>query len=152
MRISGQWVVGRWAVFAAATDWITKVVAEQTMPPGVALPLGTRLELSHNTGVAFGGLADAPDLVVLGVVAIGILGLSWAILGGALPGGIPGGLLLGGALANLVDRLEGGGVTDFIDLGAWPSFNLADAYLTVGVVLVLLGAIRMPDGPRSARG
>ncbi|WP_196189466.1 signal peptidase II [Conexibacter sp. W3-3-2] len=142
MRISGQGWVLRWALLAAATDWLTKVVAEQTMPPGVGLPLGARLDLSHNTGVAFGGLSGAPDGVVLGVVAVGIAGLGWAVVSGVLPGGIAGGLLLGGAIANLVDRLEGGGVTDFIDVGAWPSFNLADVYLTVGVALVLLSAVR----------
>ncbi len=124
------------------TDLLTKVIAERALSSGVELGLGARLELSHNTGVAFSGLAGAPSPLVLAVVVTGIAGLSWAILRGALPGGVAGGLLLGGAFANLVDRVEGGGVTDFIDLGAWPSFNLADAYLTAGVLLLVLRVAR----------
>ncbi|HEY58156.1 MAG TPA: signal peptidase II [Anaerolineae bacterium] len=48
------------------------------------------------------------------------------------------GLVLGGALGNLVDRLTQGVVTDFIAVGAFPVFNLADASITVGAVAILL--------------
>lgn len=107
--------------------------------------------------MAFGGLSGAPNAIVLAVVTLGVAGLGWAILSGALPGGPAGGLLIGGAVANLADRLEGGGVTDFVDVGAWPSFNLADVYLTVGVLLVVVSLARAgarstpdpaPPGPR----
>lgn len=158
MRTSAQRPLLAWAAFAVATDLATKVVAERTLTPGVDLSLGARLELSHNTGVAFGGFAGAPDAVVLAIVTLGIAGLGWAVLRGSLPGGLAGGLLIGGAVANLADRLEGGGVTDFIDLGVWPSFNLADAYLTVGVLLVVISVARdearsTPDrGPHEQPG
>jgi signal peptidase II len=49
------------------------------------------------------------------------------------------GLQLGGALGNLIDRIRLGHVTDFLDFGSWPVFNLADASIVGGVaVLVLL--------------
>ena len=47
------------------------------------------------------------------------------------------GLLLGGTIGNLIDRLVYGYVIDFIDLGFWPSFNLADSFSTIGVFLLL---------------
>ena len=48
------------------------------------------------------------------------------------------GLLLGGIAGNMLDRLVFGRVTDFITLGWWPSFNLADAASSCGVALLLL--------------
>jgi signal peptidase II len=52
---------------------------------------------------------------------------------------LPTGLLLGGALSNILDRVRDGSVTDFIKLPlGWPPFNLADAAITVGVVILAL--------------
>jgi signal peptidase II len=47
------------------------------------------------------------------------------------------GLLLGGTLGNLIDRLVSGfgGVTDFISIGIWPAFNLADSAIVIGIFL-----------------
>jgi signal peptidase II len=47
------------------------------------------------------------------------------------------GLLLGGAVGNLIDRIRLGEVVDFIDVGAWPVFNLADSAVVVGVILII---------------
>ena len=49
------------------------------------------------------------------------------------------GLQLGGAAGNLVDRLRVGRVTDFISVGNFPVFNVADSSITVGVLVLLLG-------------
>ena len=52
---------------------------------------------------------------------------------------LPTGLLLGGALGNILDRIRHGDVTDFVKLPlGWPPFNLADACITVGIVLLFL--------------
>ncbi len=60
------------------------------------------------------------------------------------------GLILGGALGNLVDRIAYGAVTDWIDVGfgtsRWPTFNVADMGVTVGVLLLGLFLLRSPDG------
>ena len=62
---------------------------------------------------------------------------------------LPTGMLLGGAIGNILDRLRDGAVTDFIKLPlGWPPFNLADASITLGVVILFL-ADRSP-APRSA--
>ena len=59
---------------------------------------------------------------------------------------LPTGLLLGGAFGNVVDRLRGGSVTDFVKLPlGWPPFNLADASITIGVLLLFL-VIEGPGG------
>lgn len=149
MRTSGRIVrvaVGVAAVGAA--DLVSKLLAERHLADGVALAGSARLHLSHNTGMAFGALAGAPQALVVSVVVACVLALAWAIQRGLLAGGsLAIALILGGALANLVDRLEGGGVTDFIDIGAWPSFNLADAALTTGIAVVLWRSFSAPVEP-----
>jgi signal peptidase II len=56
------------------------------------------------------------------------------------------GLILGGTIGNLIDRLRFGGVTDFISIGWWPAFNLADSAIVVGAIIfaccLLLLAVR----------
>ncbi|MBA3301601.1 MAG: signal peptidase II, partial [Thermoleophilaceae bacterium] len=49
---------------------------------------------------------------------------------------LPAGMLLGGALGNLVDRAREGAVIDFIDPARWPAFNLADAVIVAGVLML----------------
>ena len=50
---------------------------------------------------------------------------------------LPVGMILGGAVGNLIDRAREGAVIDFIDPIAWPAFNLADAFIVVGVFALL---------------
>jgi len=47
------------------------------------------------------------------------------------------GLILGGTVGNLVDRLRVGQVTDFLDVKIWPTFNVADSAITVGVIILI---------------
>jgi signal peptidase II len=54
---------------------------------------------------------------------------------------IGGGLLLGGSIGNLIDRASRGGVTDFIAIGPWPPFNVADIAITSGAALLVLALI-----------
>ena len=53
------------------------------------------------------------------------------------------GLLVGGSVSNLADRLRDGHVTDFIHISHWPTFNLADSFIVIGVALLALGLIRV---------
>ena len=62
------------------------------------------------------------------------------------------GLLAGGALGNLIDRLFAGEVTDYIDVGSWPPFNLADVAITAGVVLMVLIYLRDAEDGAEAEG
>ncbi len=58
--------------------------------------------------------------------------------------------LLGGALGNLVDRMDGGagGVVDYLHTGWFPTFNLADVFVVGGVGLLILGTILFPPAAR----
>ena len=51
------------------------------------------------------------------------------------------GLVLGGSIANLIDRVRLGHVTDFLDFRYWPAFNLADTFIVVGVAALLLALV-----------
>lgn len=104
-----------------------------------------QLRLSHNSGVAFGMLAGNGKLVGLLVPAV-LLAIAVVIIRSrpATMGWLGAGLLIGGGLANAVDRLGDGRVTDFIDVGIanqrWPTFNLADIFITFGCALLVIDA------------
>jgi len=104
-----------------------------------------RLSLSFNSGIAF-GLAQGFTPLLVGivvVVVVALLGLGRSVTTPATAVAL--GLVLGGALGNLADRLlrhHGGAVIDFIDLGWWPVFNLADAAITCGAALLVLRGMR----------
>ena len=135
---------------ALAADGLSKIWAEQTLElyqPWPILGDFFRFALGYNTGVAFGMFANggAGPLIVTGLVILGLM--AWfgrALQSGQFPApaGWPIGLLLGGAIANFVDRLIDGRVTDFLDVGMgptrWPTFNLADSFIIIGMTWLLL--------------
>lgn len=140
------------AVVAVVADALTKLAAVQWLTDPVELA-GLTLYVTRNSGVAFSLGADQPAAVVLAITGLAVSALAVAAWRGHLGGPVPSGLMLGGGLANLIDRAIGGGVVDLFDLGWWPVFNLADVFITAGVALVLLTAIghdRDPDGPEAA--
>lgn len=143
----------RGAALAAAVgtlDVATKRLAESELGEPVALFAGARLEVGHNSGIAFGGLAGLPWWVLVLATACVLLGLLTAVRAGRLPIAWPAlGLLLGGALGNVVDRVGDGRVTDFIDPPRWPAFNVADIAITCSIALILWQATR-DDGRRQA--
>jgi signal peptidase II len=137
-------------VIAVSLDWLTKAWAERTLELYQPVPIAGqsfRLTLGHNTGVAFGLFANGGQwpLIVTGVVIFGlVIWFIQTLYTGQLPtvASWPIGLLLGGAIANFADRLWDGRVTDFLDVGwqttRWPTFNLADSFIMVGLVLLLV--------------
>jgi signal peptidase II len=94
-----------------------------------------------NTGAAFGLFQDQSfALTIVAIVGIALLlvyafiirprfSLDNLLTRSAL------GLILGGTIGNLIDRLRFNGVTDFISIGIWPAFNIADSAIVVGVIL-----------------
>ena len=117
-------------------------------------------DITHvkNTGAAFGLFAGATSPyrpILLNAVAFAVFllvlvyafrsSVHWKRLQLALAG------ILGGAVGNLIDRIGSGAVTDFLRVHAadrweWPSFNVADSAITVGVVLLALDIWKNPDG------
>lgn len=100
-------------------------------------PLG--LTLSHNSGVAFGLAGGAgAGLVLVGLGALGVIAYVFARSAAKPWMWVAVGLIAGGALGNLADRVRADAVTDYVDVGSWPAFNLADVAITCGVVLLVL--------------
>ena len=126
-------------------DQLTKGLIVLTMEPGISIPQSGLIRLTHitNTGGAFGLLANETTfLAVASVAGIGVLLVFYRTQhgGGALLRGSIG-LQLGGAIGNLVDRVRLGYVVDFIDIGAWPVFNLADSAITIGLIGLILNLV-----------
>lgn len=140
------------AVLLAAVDQVTKRWALAALEPGscaqpdacIDLFAGVRLHLVFNTGAAFTtGSGFGPLLAVLAFVMIGVL-LVMAAKRPDRRGAVLLGIIAGGAAGNLADRvfraddgLFSGAVVDFIDLGWWPVFNIADVAIVVGVIAVI---------------
>ena len=92
-----------------------------------------------NTGAAFGLLEDQRLLlIIITIVVIGVLLWEYKRLRQHTTTTIFGGMILGGALGNLYDRIFTGVVIDFIDVGFWPRFNIADSALTVAVIGLII--------------
>lgn len=138
-------------VFAA--DQAAKAAVEAHLVPGqYAEVLGPlELTLSHNRGVAFGLAGGAGvKLVLTTAVALAVIGYLFA-RNPQRPGmWVAVGLLAGGALGNLADRIRADAVTDFVAVGSWPPFNLADVSITLGVLLLVYLYMRdaEPEGAK----
>ena len=144
-------------------DWLTKTWVEQVLVPFQPVPLAGqlfRLTLGYNTGVAFGMFANGGvgPLVVTGLIIAGlVIWLVSTLRSGELPPTTawPIGMILGGAIANFADRLPDGRVTDFLDVGfgptRFPTFNLADSFIVLGVTLLLLFSVTDKQSERGGR-
>jgi signal peptidase II len=100
-------------------------------------------EYVRNTGAAFGLFRGNPER--LAAVAILVTcGLIWLVL---IEVSSPEwasrsiGLLAGGSIGNMVERFVNGYVTDFVAIGPWPRFNIADAAITIGITIFVVAVI-----------
>ena len=129
-------------VLAVAADVVTKVIAVTTLSGG-AVDVGIiDLRLVRNNGVAFGAGSFLPPVVLIALTAAVAAIAALAAWRGAIHRGIASGLVVGGAVANLADRIIGGSVIDMFDLGWWPAFNVADICIVVGAGILLLQSLR----------
>jgi signal peptidase II len=151
------------AAIVIAVDQVTKTIAIDRLSSGPVHVVGPfSFALEFNTGVAFSIGSGAGALIVVAVIVlVAILGL--AAFGAPTRAGATAiGLVLGGALSNLGDRLfrgRGGAVVDFVHTSFWPTFNVADAAITIGCVLLAIVLLRQnthhsrvshdADAPRS---
>jgi signal peptidase II len=144
-----QWLgLSAIALAALAGDQLTKNIVSSHLGLDGERHVAGPLSIHHvqNSGIAFGLFASAtPIVTVLTAVAVGWMLFFFARSGArhpVLPVAL--GLLIGGSASNLTDRIRLGHVTDFIDLRFWPAFNLADSFIVLGV-LVLLVALVLPQ-------
>ena len=137
-------------------DQVVKAVVVNGIDPGERVEVLPFLDLVHvmNEGIAFGFLGEGDRGAVLLVTAAALaLVLAWFARSPTRPWGwLAIGLLAGGAIGNLTDRLFRDAVVDFIDLPAWPSFNLADIAITLGAVILVVAAFAEPEPPAEKAG
>ena len=147
-----------------AFDQLTKALIRATMDRGESWPADSffRFTYGTNSGSAFGLFPNQTTLlIVASLIAIGFLFYFYRtysppsmLLRFAI------GLQLGGAVGNLADRLRLGAVVDFIDVGPWPIFNLADSSIVIGMAMLVAvlffgkgnPAQATADGPNQAAG
>ncbi|MDR1778543.1 MAG: signal peptidase II [Clostridiales Family XIII bacterium] len=138
------------AAFVAFLDQYVKNLVREHLAPGESLPAdGGFFSLYHtnNTGVAFSMLREHPNVILwiqAALLALIAVGLGLLLRRGNVPWYyvVSLGMMLGGGAGNLIDRLARGYVTDFIKVGdSFAIFNLADAALTGGCGLLIIGLI-----------
>jgi len=138
-------VIGLYVLLALILDQVTKLFAVNYLrsfePPTELIGSVLRLKLTFNPFGVFGISVGSNELYyVLSVVGLVVLGYI-ALTIKDRTGVVVFGLLIGGALGNLLDRVRFGYVIDFIDMGIgnmrWFTYNLADAFITVGAIFLL---------------
>ena len=137
-----------------AVDQVTKAVVRNSLLLGQSVPFDGLVRITHtfNTGSAFGLFPDQTlFLIFASFFGIGVLLVIYGTQAfQSLPLRISLGMQLGGAVGNLFDRIRTGQVTDFIDIGPWPVFNVADSCIVVGLAVIAY-AFLYPASRRTAR-
>ena len=115
-------------LLAVLADRISKIAVQ-----------GSSLPYIKNTGAAFGLLKGfAPFLIVASFAAIAVLIYFYGRLPEKRILYLSFGLVFAGVVGNLADRIFLGGVIDFIDIGFWPAFNIADLSASVGIGIIVV--------------
>ena len=140
------------AAAVAVVDWVTTALVLDHLHGARHLwgPFG--LALTYNSGLAFSIFSGRAGFVTV-LLCLGVVALAVAVTRvRSMPLAVGAGLVLGGALGNVGERIaggHGGRVPDFVTLDYWPTFNVADACVTVGVVIVVI--VFLFGGRTSAR-
>ncbi|PKV77136.1 signal peptidase II [Nocardia fluminea] len=135
-----RWATG--AAVLAGLDLALKAWAQSALDgsPIEAGPLDLRL--AFNPGAAFSIAADAPSWVMLSITTVittAVAVAGWVLAPRAnLLTRIALAAILGGAAANVIDRVPDGLVTDYLHTGWWPTFNLADTFIVLGAVVLVI--------------
>ncbi|AKU89948.1 signal peptidase II [Vulgatibacter incomptus] len=135
-------------------DYATKVLSEAHLAEGpiTIVPGWVWLRLAYNRGVAFSIMEGMPHWI-LGVGALVLICVVvWSLRALATrPSGAAAlGLLAAGGIANAIDRLHDGQVTDMISVWRWPVFNVADTAITIGVGLLFWASRKTKEAPEAS--
>jgi signal peptidase II len=139
------------AIVVFVVDHLSKWLVTQHIALGSQVPASGPVTIHHieNRGAAFGLF---PQLQVVFLVVAAAVALYILVAGRRFgPGVFPQvllGCVLGGAIANALDRFVQGYVVDFIDLQRWPVFNVADMAIVIGILLGVLTLRTSPPAPR----
>jgi signal peptidase II len=130
------------AVAVAAADQVaTWAVVHESARLPLWLIDDAGIAIAHNSGISFSRFAGGGTVLaaVIGLVCVGLAMVIWR---GPRGFAVPVAFVLGGAAGNLVDRIRLGYVVDYLTIGPWPTFNLADISILVGAVLIVLRVLR----------
>ncbi|NBO33027.1 MAG: signal peptidase II [Actinobacteria bacterium] len=141
-----------WLLIACivSVDQATKHWALNRLSNGRTIDLvgSLRFNLAFNKGMAFSQATGAGPIIGAIAFVVIIVIVLWLRRSAHGVAGVAAGLIVGGATGNLIDRLLRGdawlrgAVVDFIDVQWWPIFNLADAAISVGAVLMIVASVR----------
>ena len=125
------------AVLSAIASFAASVAAGVFLTAEIPL-IGSfvSLERTFNKGVAFGILLPEPIQIALILTAVLLVSIYAVKEASTTLSRMGFGMILGGGIANVFDRFSDGMVTDFIRIGSFPVFNIADSFITVGVFLL----------------
>ena len=128
------------AVLVFFLDQFSKYLVREFLPLYHSAPPQGFFRITHtfNTGSIF-GLFQGQNETFIAVSFVGVAVLMLIYRSQRFPTGLLRlslGLQLGGAFGNLLDRVRLGHVTDWVDVGAWPVFNVADACIVTGLVIL----------------
>ncbi len=140
------------ALLVVAADQLSKLWIRLNFAVGQSLPETGYPRITHvrNTGAAFGLFQNHTSALTIVSVVGAVLVLVFALtlyhrapFLDRRPGKVALSLILGGTVGNLIDRIRLGYVTDFIDAGFWPAFNIADSAVVIGTILFALSLIHL---------
>lgn len=129
------------AIAVLIIDQLTKRLAVEAVSNGRSESFLPLIDLVHvrNEGVAFSSFAGKPWIVGLLVLAALAALTVWFVRNRTVPlAWLAAGMLAGGALGNVLDRVVEGAVIDFLKPPNWPAFNLADASIVGGMILLVV--------------
>ncbi len=151
--LQGKWgnvVFSLTALLLVTADQLSKLGIRSNLAIGESLfEVGFfRLTRVHNTGAVFGLFqGQSFSLTIIALVGVAALLLYALFFHRKLPfldnrlGKLALGLVLGGTVGNLIDRIYLGYVTDFIAVSIWPTFNIADSAIVVGIIILAYSLI-----------
>ncbi|MFI7190032.1 signal peptidase II [Nocardia nova] len=133
------------AVAIAAADLAVKTWAVATLDNEAIEAGPVDLRLAYNPGAAFSLAANAPGMLILAVtttITVVVAAAGWWFAPRVSPWVRAGSAaVLGGAAANVIDRVPDGLVTDYLHTGWWPTFNLADTSIVLGAATLALSTL-----------
>jgi len=119
-------------------DQITKYLAQTYLDAVILLTPFLSLAYTTNTGISFGLLQSVPWLpAMVAILVIVFVPIYYKKIPKNWPVQISIALIYAGAAGNLLDRINYGFVVDFIAFSFWPTFNVADASITIGGIMII---------------
>jgi signal peptidase II len=137
-----------WIGLIIADQMSKAVAAEKLKEPFEFIKDFARFQYAENTGIAFSINVPPTQLIILNIILLlGVIFLAVKELDFKQPAsGFLTATILAGAIGNMIDRIRLGYVIDFISIWKYPIFNLADAYIVIGVLGLIIFYGRIKKG------